>query len=522
MYANIVLAGGGVKGTVLAGALAAAEDKGIEPVGFGGTSAGSIVATLAAVGYSGVELKEILTDLDFSTLLDDGGELLHKLNESLSTLSARLNSKSWFSVFALGGVAKFFKSKYGLYKGDKVKLFLAERIAKKLDILPNEALKITFRQLLEKGCKPLRVVATELITKRAVVFGAGKKGENHSVVEAVMASSCFPFVFQPVLVDDMVLSDGGLSSNLPSFLFEQEYRESRTPTLAFDLVLPKKINTLSDCHIDLMAFARCLLGSALEASDILLRDATPGVTYFPIETPEGIETLDVSLERSRREACFHKGYSEAASQLERYDPIKRTKMYSAELQKHIMTQYGPLRIYEPVLRALIQQLDLVSTGELVNSRAHMMLLTGRASSTAASTRIVTYSIGMDNDPDRDLELDQDAGCSGKAWETGHAAVADLEKASADPAPWKMSRDQHNKVPKGKKSMISVPITGNLQSPKRPIGTLSVDCETVLADTGWCEDAQVAANMDPTRPPKIRPEVMTVMQAWAAVIGAMLP
>jgi NTE family protein len=56
-----ILDGGGVKGAALAGCLAAAEDKHIDFIGYGGTSAGSIVALLAAVGYSGEDLNPSLT-----------------------------------------------------------------------------------------------------------------------------------------------------------------------------------------------------------------------------------------------------------------------------------------------------------------------------------------------------------------------------------------------------------------------------------------------------------------------------
>ena len=107
--------------------------------------------------------------------------------------------------------------------------------------------------------------------------------------------------------------------------------------------------------------------------------------------------------------------------------------------------------------AVMEQLESVSDVDLLGMRANIMLLTGRPSENAVSTRIVTYSLGMERDPDRDLEIDQDAGCSGKAWNTGNVAVADLERASADPSPWKMTSDQHNKVPKRIKAMISAAI-----------------------------------------------------------------
>lgn len=81
MKAYGVFDGGGIKGAALAGALAAAEDQGIKFTGFGGTSAGSMVAFLAAVGYSGKELGEALISQDLNDLLDDGGDVLREAFE---------------------------------------------------------------------------------------------------------------------------------------------------------------------------------------------------------------------------------------------------------------------------------------------------------------------------------------------------------------------------------------------------------------------------------------------------------
>ena len=54
--AFVAFEGGGAKGVVHVGALRAIEELGIEIVGCSGTSAGSIVAALAACGYRADEL----------------------------------------------------------------------------------------------------------------------------------------------------------------------------------------------------------------------------------------------------------------------------------------------------------------------------------------------------------------------------------------------------------------------------------------------------------------------------------
>lgn len=55
-----VFEGGGVKGIALVGALEEIEQAGYHFVNVAGTSAGAIVATLVAAGYSAAELKPII------------------------------------------------------------------------------------------------------------------------------------------------------------------------------------------------------------------------------------------------------------------------------------------------------------------------------------------------------------------------------------------------------------------------------------------------------------------------------
>lgn len=91
MKAYAVMDGGGAKGAALAGCLLAAEEAGIRFVGYGGTSAGSIVALLACVGYSGAELEHIMTaELKLGEFLKEVKpplELLNKLPGDLEGLN---------------------------------------------------------------------------------------------------------------------------------------------------------------------------------------------------------------------------------------------------------------------------------------------------------------------------------------------------------------------------------------------------------------------------------------------------
>ena len=73
--ADLVLEGGGVKGTGLVGAITALTSA-AEPYTFrraAGASAGAIVASMLAAGYDATEMNTIMTDLDFTQFQDNHG-----------------------------------------------------------------------------------------------------------------------------------------------------------------------------------------------------------------------------------------------------------------------------------------------------------------------------------------------------------------------------------------------------------------------------------------------------------------
>jgi len=74
---DAVFEGGGVKGIALAGAVAEIEKAGYEFENLAGTSAGAIVASLLAVGFTAAEMKAELEKLDYNSFKDEG--LLDKL-----------------------------------------------------------------------------------------------------------------------------------------------------------------------------------------------------------------------------------------------------------------------------------------------------------------------------------------------------------------------------------------------------------------------------------------------------------
>ncbi|MFP3325941.1 patatin-like phospholipase family protein, partial [Planococcus sp. SIMBA_160] len=61
---------GGIKGAALAGAYEALEARGFQFVRLAGTSAGAIIASLIAAGFTSQEIRELLDEMDEHQLLD--------------------------------------------------------------------------------------------------------------------------------------------------------------------------------------------------------------------------------------------------------------------------------------------------------------------------------------------------------------------------------------------------------------------------------------------------------------------
>ena len=506
MKAYAILDGGGVKGAALAGCLKAAEELGIEFVAYGGTSAGSIVALLAAVGYSGEDMRRMMVEeVTFTSFLDDGGRSLERLKSLPTRLDSRVWGYKWFKrAWVLFWHRHFFQRmnrELGLYDGHGLKEFLIKKIGARHESLRNPG-DITFHNLQRAGCKPLKIVASDIGTCRPVVFsGSGNHEINGPLLDAIRASISYPFVFKPVHWNDRYLVDGGLSSNLPVFLFERERRDDGLPLIAFDLVVPPDTGAAPGPY-GLREFGRDMLSMSLEAGDHLMQQLIPGLYHVRVEIPAGINAMDFGLSQDRRSQLFDRGYATTHSYFRTVVP--HWAEATDEVQG-LQAVYAEPGLIKGVLQTIAEQIENNTRAEDV--RCSIMLPTGHG------TRRVVYQYGMDTHPDNDLELPMDAGCSGQAWTTRKPVIADIDKAKLDPPRWKMTSTQQNKVEPNRRAMLCVPIfnlravqPGKDQIEDLPIlATLGLDSSTALAETNWMEDKGAVA----------------IAQFWADVMAKLL-
>lgn len=207
-----VFQGGGCRGAAFVGAYSEAVSRGVSFSEVVGTSAGSIIAALIGAGATPAQLKLIIKGLDFRSFQTAP----RKIDAYKSPMLAPL-------VYLFDRRIYRFISKLGLYDSSSIQQWLD----KELRTLLNQSSPVKFKDLII----PVTIVTTDLKSKSVKLFG-NNYNEEDFVSEAVRYSCNIPIYFQPV---QKRFVDGGLLSNLPTFVFKNKQESSYERILAFSL-----------------------------------------------------------------------------------------------------------------------------------------------------------------------------------------------------------------------------------------------------------------------------------------------
>ena len=192
MKLGLALSGGGIRGIAHAGVLKALEENDIKIDIIGGTSSGSIIATLYAMGYSPyyiyILFKKYAKDL--------------------------VNQSSIAKVTSLGSFLINRKSPFsGFYTGEDIEKGF-NKIAQRKDIRKISDIKM-----------PIVIPAVDIEKSKEFIFTNNMPEKTKdktkyirgiSVGKAVRASSSFPVIFGPCSYRTHKFFDGGILNNFPS------------------------------------------------------------------------------------------------------------------------------------------------------------------------------------------------------------------------------------------------------------------------------------------------------------------
>lgn len=187
---GLVLSGGGAKGISHIGILQAIDSAGLKIDYLTGTSMGSIIGGLYAIGYSGKEIEQIAEKLDWDAILSN--------KPVYSQIS--IDEKNEYGKYSVEFGLKKFKPQFatGLIESEALWLTLNELFMPVYNIKDFSKFNI-----------PFKCIATDLYDGKAVVLSDGE------IVTAVRASMAIPSIFTAIEKDSTKLVDGGIIRNFP-------------------------------------------------------------------------------------------------------------------------------------------------------------------------------------------------------------------------------------------------------------------------------------------------------------------
>lgn len=198
MKVGVSLAGGGIRGIAHVGVLKALEENNIKVAAIAGTSAGSIIATLYAMGYSPY--------------------YIYLLFKRYARDIINIRSKP-----IINGITNFIRNNkigiVGLSDGNEFEKMYDELARKK-----------GFR-LIGDIKMPLLVSAVDIGESKEYIFtncASRKNIKDNYITEigigrAVRASSSFPAIFCPCEYKNHIFMDGGVLNNLPTEELKKVY-----------------------------------------------------------------------------------------------------------------------------------------------------------------------------------------------------------------------------------------------------------------------------------------------------------
>jgi NTE family protein len=188
---GLVLSGGGAKGLAHVGVLKVLEELDLKPDYITGTSMGAVVGGLYSIGYSAHELDSLVDVIDWYSAFSD----------KLSFEQIGFNVKDDYTDYMLnlsGNSFKEIKLPLGMVHGQIISELLSELTWRSIGIDSFDDFPI-----------PFRCIAADIISGKAVVFDSG------SLAQAIRASMAIPSAFTPIVLDSMLLVDGGVINNFP-------------------------------------------------------------------------------------------------------------------------------------------------------------------------------------------------------------------------------------------------------------------------------------------------------------------
>ncbi len=195
---GLVLSGGGAKGMAHIGVIRALEENEIPIDYVTGTSMGAIIGSLYAMGYTPDEMERLIASDDFKRWYSGDSDKSYQFYFRQDPPSPALIQ---LRVVTRDSIAVVRPVSNSVVNPNQMNLAFVDVYSG-----ASAACNYDFDSLFI----PFRAVASDVYNKRPVVLRKGDLGNS------VRASMTFPFVFSPIMIDSVIVYDGGIYDNFPA------------------------------------------------------------------------------------------------------------------------------------------------------------------------------------------------------------------------------------------------------------------------------------------------------------------
>lgn len=259
---SIALSGSGFLAPILAGSICSILDLKIAITEIAGTSGGSIVAALVAMGLSSDQIKQI----------------------ALSKLPSGIASIEYFAVFS-----------QGLNKGN---------------ILHSWLKSIMGSTTFKTAKIPVTIMATDINKGHSVEFSV-ETTPDVLLADACRASASVPFFYTPFILEGVKLVDGGMCCNIPV----DKLTVNSTKRIGIEVIDGTPVGN-TDSLLDLAKQSVSTMLSSNEDNLIAWGKQT-GAEIIPVNAiPYGF--LDADLPDVDKMILFNRGYTTVSNKIKQF------------------------------------------------------------------------------------------------------------------------------------------------------------------------------------------------------------
>ena len=286
--------GGAIRGTAHVGVIKALEQIGITPTVLAGSSVGSLVAALYAVGYTQEELAEVFLSVNFELFRD---------------------------------ISFGFNSKFALSKGEVFLDWLRDLIEKKYygdAYLKGQCKRVTFADIN----RDLVIISTNIKDFSCHEF-SNFETPDFEIAMAVRISCCMPGLMGAVAQDETLLVDGDLMKGKPMWALSKNLKDIQDRILEIRLE-----GSFSGSEKNPLEYVNGMYSCMTYSETAFIKEiygSNDRYDYLVIDTG-GVVVVDFNYPNEKRQAIIDAGYKQAMEYFTVYLPQKKHDLIEVYLK----------------------------------------------------------------------------------------------------------------------------------------------------------------------------------------------